>query len=61
MRSALLESANTQHIEQAAAQKWAVYNAKMAELFADRNMYPMDSPEREAAAQAILALWVAEG
>jgi hypothetical protein len=33
----------------------------MAELFTERNKYPVDSPEREAAARAILALWVAEG
>jgi len=42
-------------------QKWASYNAKMASLFAVRDQYPVDSPEREAAAEAILALWVAEG
>jgi hypothetical protein len=33
----------------------------MASLFAVRDQYPVDSPEREAAAEAILALWVAEG
>ena len=42
-------------------QKWTAYNRKMAELFTERNKYPVDSPEREAAAKAILALWVAEG
>ena len=40
---------------------WAAYNLKMAALFTERNKHPMDSPEREAAAQAILALWVAQG
>ena len=45
----------------AAEQKTATYNLKMAALFTERNKHPMDSPEREAAAQAILALWVAQG
>jgi hypothetical protein len=44
-----------------AALKWATYNAKMAELFSERDKYPVDSPEREAAAQKILDLWVAQG
>jgi hypothetical protein len=48
-------------IKLAAEQKWAAYNLKMADLFAERDKYPMDSAEREAAAKAILALWVAEG
>lgn len=42
-------------------QKWASYNEKMAELFRERDRHPLDSPEREAAAQVILALWVSEG
>jgi hypothetical protein len=42
-------------------QKWTAYSRKMATLFAERNKYPVDSPEREAAAKAILVLWVAEG
>jgi hypothetical protein len=33
----------------------------MTALFAERDKYPVDSPEREAAAEAILAHWVAEG
>jgi hypothetical protein len=33
----------------------------MVELFRERDRHPLDSPEREAAAQAILALWVSEG
>ena len=45
----------------AAEQKWAAYNRKMADLFAERDKYPVDSPEREGAAKAILALWGAEG
>jgi hypothetical protein len=32
----------------------------MFELFRERDRHPLDSPEREAAAQAILALWVSE-
>jgi hypothetical protein len=45
----------------AAEQRMATYNRKMAGLFTERNKYPVDSPEREVAARAILALWVAEG
>lgn len=48
-------------ISTATEQKWASYNAKMITLFSSRDKYPVDSPEREAAAEAILALWVAEG
>ena len=48
-------------IKLTAEQNWAAYNRKMAELFAERDKYPVDSPEREAAAKAILALWIAEG
>ncbi len=44
-----------------AEQEWPAYNGKMIDLFAERDKYPMDSAEREAAAKAILALWVAEG
>ena len=42
-------------------QRWAVYNSKMAALFTERDKYPVDSPQREAVAKAILALYVAEG
>ena len=45
----------------AAEHKTARYNEKMAALFAERNKHDVDSPEREAAAQAILSLWVSEG
>lgn len=45
----------------AAEQKWAAYNARMADLFSERNKHAVDSKEREAAAEAILAMWVAEG
>ena len=48
-------------ISTAAERKWAAYNLKMTALFSQRDKYPVDSPEREAAAEAILALWVAEG
>ena len=40
----------------AAEQRMATYNRKMAGLFTERNKYHVDSPEREAAAKAILAL-----
>jgi hypothetical protein len=48
-------------IELTSDQKWAVYNRKMTALFAERDKYPVDSPERETAAEAILAHWVADG
>ena len=48
-------------IKLTAEPRWTDYNRKMADLFAERDKYPVDSPEREAAAKAILALWVAEG
>jgi hypothetical protein len=57
----LPEENDSDQIKLAAEQKWAPYNSKMATLFADRDKYPVDSHEREAAAKAILALWVAEG
>jgi len=45
----------------AAEQKIAAYNLTMAGLFAERNKHAMHSPERQIAAEAILALWVSEG
>jgi hypothetical protein len=57
----LPEDNEPDQIKLAAEQKWAAYNSEMATLFADRDKYPVDSPERGAAAKAILALWVAEG
>lgn len=44
-----------------ADRKWTGYNQRMAALFAERNLHPLDSPERTAVAERILALWVAEG
>ena len=44
-----------------AGQKTARYNVKMAGLFAERNKHAMHSPERQIAAEAILALWLSEG
>ena len=44
-----------------AERKWADYNQRMVALFAERNLHPVDSPERTAVAERILALWVAEG
>ena len=40
--------------------KWATYSADMKVLFVERDKWPVDSREREAAAQAILDRWVAE-
>jgi hypothetical protein len=42
-------------------QKRASYNSKMAALFSERDIHPVDSPERTAAVERILALWYAEG
>lgn len=47
--------------ELAEEQKWAAYNQKMVELFAERNKFPMDSTERDAAVQKIMEVWVTEG
>ena len=55
------ERSETAQSKVAHEQKWASYNEKMVELFRERDRHPLDSPEREAAAQAILALWVSEG
>jgi hypothetical protein len=55
------EEGQVEAIETAASQKWAAYNSRMADLFAERDRHPVNSPEREAAAKAVLALWVAEG
>jgi len=38
----------------------ADYNARMAELFAERDKHPVESVERTAVAERILALWDAE-
>ena len=45
----------------AAEQKLASYNLTMAGLFGERNKHAMHSPERQIAAEAILALWLSEG
>lgn len=42
-------------------ERWVTYNAKMAELFIERDKYSVGSAERDAAAQKILELCVAEG
>jgi hypothetical protein len=44
----------------AATEMWAAYNGGMAELFTERDLYPMDSPERDAVVAKIMALWVSE-
>jgi hypothetical protein len=45
----------------AATERWAAYNLAMVALFAERDLYPMDSAERDAAVEKIMTLWVAEG
>jgi hypothetical protein len=44
-----------------AEERREVYNKRVAALFAERDKDPMDSPERDAAVQRIMGLWVAEG
>jgi len=41
--------------------KTAAYKLKMASLFTERNKHDVDSPEREAAAPAMVAPWAAKG
>jgi len=48
-------------INTAAEQKTTAYYEKMAGLFTERNKYAVGSPERQAAAEAIPALWAADG
>lgn len=55
------ETEGAQQVKLTAEDKWAVYNAKMAALFAERDKYPLESPERDAAVERVMALWVAEG
>ena len=42
-------------------EKLAAYNGAMAALFAERDNFPLDSPQRDAAVEKIMKLWVAEG
>ena len=55
------EQETAEQIKIATEAKWAAYNEKMVVLFAERDEHPMDSPERDAAVERIMALWVAEG
>jgi hypothetical protein len=57
----VLEPIEANQIKIASEDAWAACNARMAELFRERNQHTVDSPERKAAVRAILALWVAEG
>jgi hypothetical protein len=52
------EPRDTEQIRLATDQNWAAYNRKMADLFTERNACALDSPERTAVAERILALWV---
>ena len=51
----------TELADTAAERKTAAFNLKMAALFTERNKHNVDPPEREAAAEAIPALWVGRG
>jgi hypothetical protein len=55
------EPADADQMKLPADAKWAAYNAKMVTLFAERDTFPMDSPERDAVVEKIMALWIAEG
>ena len=55
------EQSGGEHNKSPDETKWAEYNVRMADPFAERDRYPVGSPERDAAAQRILDLWVAEG
>ena len=55
------EPNDTEQIRKATEQKWAAYNGAMQRLFAERDTHHLDSPERTASAEKILALWYAEG
>ena len=50
-----------EQVKVAATKKWAAYNGAMVALFAGRDAFPLDSPQRDAAVGKIMALWVAEG
>ena len=55
------EPNDTEQIRTATEQKWAAFNNAMQCLFAERDLYPLDSHERTASAEKILDLWYAEG
>jgi len=55
------EPNDVQQTKTAAEPKWAEFNYRMATLFVERDRHPVDSPERQKAAEKILALWITEG
>jgi hypothetical protein len=55
------EPTEAERIKSPDEKRWAEYNARMADLFAERNKHPVQSAERSAVAERILALWAAEG
>ena len=57
----MTERNETEEIKSSGDLKLAAYNTRMAELFGERDKYPVDSPERTAAAEKILAHWWTEG
>jgi hypothetical protein len=57
----MVEPIDGEHVKVATEDKWAAYNEKMEILFAERDLHPLESPERDAVVEKIMALWVAEG
>lgn len=55
------EPTEAEQIKSPDEKRWAEYNSRMAYLFAERNKHPMESAERTAVAERILALWFSEG
>ena len=55
------EPTEGQRIKTVVDQKLAAYNRKMSALFAERDKYPVDSPERSAVVERIYGLWMDEG
>ena len=47
-------------VKTAATERWAAYNLAMVALFAERDLYPVEHPKRNAAVAKIMALWVSE-
>ncbi len=55
------EPTEVEQVKTAADVKPAAYNIHMAELFAERDKHPVDSPERTAVVERIYTLWMNEG
>ena len=57
----LPELTEAQQTRTAAEHKLVAYNNKMVTLFVERNTHQIDSPERTAVVERIVALWWSEG